>query len=225
MRISPDRFDELLDASKTRVLYQMQSRHERDNADLDPRLALLHQINEEAQRDGGQAGTHAYEMIAAVEEINAGNTETLIQLIAAIVMVARNDNPLLDQLTVSFTPHDIDEMQKAWEMTANRDGYMTTVTLTRKPEAGESWLLDADEDPTGAKEQAQQQPERPVWAVRAGDGSIHGYPVKGAAQHAIYGEFRSDQIAKVENRWCLHPDCPAERCNQEPEVASDVQHA
>lgn len=230
MRITPEQFDDLIDTADVLINDGDDFRHdESSDVPLDPRLRLLAEINDLIAASPA-AGTHAYEMMAAVEQINAGNTAVLIELIAAVVMLARNDNPLCDQLTVTFSPHDIDEMQKRWEMDAKRDDMWLTVTLTRKPEAGESWLADTEENGDGAKPQAEaaDTPERPVWAIRNGLGSLFRMHDKADAERQIRGEpghelqshFADDPAAVIENRWCLHPECPSSICNR---VAEDTE--
>ena len=210
MLLSPDQLDAILDKSETRVLYKPNT----GQVDLDPRLALLYQLNEVLQMAGGNAGTHAYDMMAAVEEINTGNMAVLIELIAAVVLSGCISD---DATTIetSFTPQDIDDMQKRFEMSASRNGLLLTVRLDRKPEEGVSWRLDETEDPVGARDQATGHPERPRWTVRDSEGVFHPYPTKGHAQLALVNDFRGDEIARVENRYCLHYDCPSTHCNDE----------
>lgn len=220
-QITPDQLDDLLETADVFM----------DNGDdfsppedqdvaHDPRLRFLAELNDLLAQDSGSAGTHAYDMIAAVEEINAGNTAVLIELIAATVMMKRQDNPLPDTISVTFSPSDIDDMQRAYHMDAKRDGMQLTVTLTKKAEPSESWQLAEEPDTGEALEQATEPPERPVWCVRTGDGSLVPCADKKDAE-AVLRAQDLDPMAHVENRFCLHPDCPSTGCNK-AEVTSDA---
>lgn len=223
-QLSPDQFDDCLGRALVQVEYR-----EDEESSLDPRLALLHEINEELSKDGGQAGTHAYEMLAAAEEINAGNTAVLMELVAAVVMWKLGETlveqlrplqlagPILaDPLSVEFTPQDIDDMQRTYQIDAKRDGMLLTVTLTRREKAAASWLSD-DETPDGAKPQAMP-PDRPqgaLWAVVDTNGTLHGMPSRATAESFV----RDNEGYSVQNRHCYHQTCPNTRC-MAPEVTS-----
>lgn len=219
MRLSPDQLDDVLQRSSTRILYEQNT----GQRELDARLALLFELNEELAKDGGQAGTHAYDMMAAVEEINAGQTAVLIELVAALTLAkgwekkfkwAATDR----SLSLTFQPSDIDDMQRAYNMDVKRDGMHVTVTLTRKEAPTESWQLEAGEDATGAREQAPAQPERPLWCVRTtgtdGNPYIRRCHDRADAERVLKPISREDPNAHVENRFCLHPECPSTGCNQ-----------
>jgi hypothetical protein len=205
MQLSPDQLDDVLTTADVSVT------NNQDDAELDPRLNLLYELNRELAKDGGQAGTHAYDMMAAVEEINAGNASVLIELIAAVVM---SKSAFLGDTTasVTFSPSDIDEMQRHYEVGATRDGMQLTVTLTPKDTPGPSWRTDAQESGEGAYPQAEapDTPERPVWAVRDGT-TLVGCEDRPAAEAWAR---KGPETATVENRFCLHSECPSTHCNQ-----------
>jgi hypothetical protein len=210
MKLSPDQLDDILARADVTI---EDAGH--GKTDLDPRLSLLHEINEELAKDGGQAGTHAYDMMAAVEEINTGNTAVLIELIAAVVMSGLISDKA-SAIAVSFSPVDIDEMQKQFVVDAKRDGMQLTVTLTRRSLPTKSWLADADESGAGAKPQAEavDTPERPVWAVRTADGVLVGMESREDAETQFsQANPPYDTTARIENRFCLHETCPSTRCN------------
>lgn len=186
----------------------------------DARVRFLDELNS-VLATGSSAGTHAYDMMAAVEEINAGQTATLIELVAAVVMWKRQENPLPDPISVTFTPADIDAMQRAYQMDVKRDGMHLTVTLTAKTAPTESWQLDEGEDGAGAREQAEKPPERPVWAIRTFSGALIGCEGRDDAEETLHTHHRYDMMAAVENRFCLHETCPSTRCNQ-GEVTSNA---
>jgi len=206
-QLSPDQLDDCLG----RALIEVRYREDEDSL-LDPRLALLHQINEELKKDGGEAGTHAYEMLAAAEEINAGNTAVLIELIAAVTMWKTETRRNPDTMTVEFTPHDIDVMQRGYQIHAKRDGMLLSVTLIRREEAAESRLKD-DETPDGAKPQAMPSdaPEPPLWGVRTVFGVWEQKCSREEAEEAIRDEYANDPVATLEGRYCPYDYCPSTR--------------
>lgn len=221
-QLSPDQLHDCLERAGVEVVYPRSPR------DLLPLLSLLHEVNEELAKDGGQAGTHAYDMMAAVEEINAGNTAVLIELIAALVMWKTETRRNPDEMTVSFTPQDIDVMQKAYQVVAKRDGYLLTVSLVKRANPAESWL--SDKEPTaGAKPQATppDTPEAPLWALRSLSGSLflcdsreHAERVlRGAEEHPTVPRAIMGGDLSIQNRHCLHTECPSARC-MAPEVTS-----
>lgn len=216
-RLSPDQLDDILDRHQLRI--------EQDDEDeeLDPRLVFLSDLNDELAK-GGNAGTHAYDMMAAVEEINAGNTRVLIELIAAVVLAKTAQKGILAR-SVTFAPQDIDDMQRAYDMTVKRDGMHVTVTLNKKDEPTESWQLGEGEDGEGAKDQATAPPERPVWAIAGGCDADMVPALKGpyasrAEAEEAYSRLPADRF-RIQNRFCMHGNCPSDRCNH-PEATSDA---
>lgn len=208
-QITPDRLDDILDKLGLSIDGQALD-DDSEDMPVDPRLLFLGELNELLAKDGGQAGTHAYDMMAAVEEINTGNARVLIELIAGVVMMKRNENPLLDTMSVTFQPSDIDDMQRNYEFGVKRHGLHVTVTLVKKAEPTESWTF-RDDDEVPAKSQAEAQPERPVWAIRVGD-VLTGYPNRTVAENTLR-RMVPDLGAQIENRYCLHPECPTTGCN------------
>lgn len=168
------------------------------------------------------AGTTAYEMIAAMETANLETTETLINMVAATVLMK-----IGGPRSVSISPADMDAMYRAYDMTAKRDGMITTVSIMPRP--NDSAIeppvsLYATENTSAEEPQPQAEGQvyvRPVWAISYHDkdgkpclASMHDR--RDAERHVgDYGD-----LAAVENRCCLHPDCPAEHCNR-VEVTSD----
>ena len=222
--ITLDQLDDCLEVSEA-FLDNGDDFNPEENADIahDPRPRLLDAINAELAKDGGQAGTHAYDMMAAVEEINAGNTAILIELVAAVVLA--KSHPDAPDRSITFQPSDIDDMQRAYDMTTKRDGMHLTVTLTKKAETTESWQAGPEESGEGALEQAVRPPERPVWAIAGGcdadmTPSLKGpYESRSAAEEA-FRTLPQDRF-RIQNRFCMHPSCPTKHCYG-PEVTSNA---
>lgn len=209
-QISPNQLDDILEKLGLSIDGAALD-DDSEDMPVDPRLLFLAELNEELAKDGGQAGTHAYDMMAAVEEINTGNTRVLIELIAGVVMMKRSENPLLDTMSVTFQPSDIDDMQRNYEFGVKRHGLHVTVTLTKKAEPSESWTF-RDDDDVPAKQQVEAQPDRPVWAIRVGD-TLTCFPNRPMAENSLR-QMTPELGGQIENRYCLHSDCPTTGCNQ-----------
>lgn len=173
------------------------------------RLATLREITAEIEiaREDPQAGTHAYELIAATEAANIENTETLIHLVAATVLCN------LGEREVSFTPADMDHMHQHFIMSAVRDGMSTTVKIERRDESLPPMALQPGIDASPAKPQAPEHVyDRPLWAVRVGNKLIPALDrIDAETRQAMEGA-----LATVENRFCYHPDCPSTKCQRAP---------
>lgn len=219
-QITPDQIDDVLKKLGLRLDYSGDEEVEVEY-ELDERVALSRELNDLLARDSGSAGTHAYEMMAAVEEINAGNTSVLIELITGVVMMKRQENQIADPISVTFQPSDIDDMQRAYDMDVKRDGMHITVTLTRRETPTESWSDGEGESTEGARNQAPALPERPVWAVRDGSGDLWICTDKPEAENELKRFCRDDPMAHIENRFCQHKECPSTGCNKR-EVTSDA---
>lgn len=185
--------------------------------------------------DAPAAGTSAYQMVADTATAQLQTTETLIHMVAAtVLMKMMNYDVPIEQNTVevTFSPTDMDEMHRRYEMTAKHDGMLTTVhikprpdeiapprppieaNLERKPES----LMTQDDGEGPFKPQAAPHVyDRPIWAIRFyvhGKPKLHQMDNQGAAERQVrsYLPVEGDPEAVIENRFCLHVGCPADRC-------------
>lgn len=164
------------------------------------------------------AGTSAYEMVAAIETQNVEVTETLIHMTAATVLAKLIDEEGGGRCNVSFSPADMDSMHQRYIMHSTREGLVTTVKIEPRPDAftdpPTSFYAEqgADADEPAKPQAAEHVFDRPLWAARI-DGKL--FPSSDHAQaQALVGRADVGQIAQVENRFCYHPECPAEHCNR-----------
>jgi len=178
------------------------------------------------------AGTSAYELVAAAEQNHVETTETLIHMVAATALMRLIGDDTLAEMaetgsaSVSFSPQDMDRMHRDYEMSALRDGLITTVKITRRGdesappappgeahlEALPESLMTQDEDETPFEPQAEEHVyDRPLWAARI-NGKLYPKSDRESAGRACRIS-RAEDICQVENRFCYHNDCPAERCN------------
>lgn len=161
--------------------------------------------------EGGKAGTHAYDMLAAAETDHAKDTETLIHMVAATVLHRLIAEEGGGRANVSFSPADMDEMHKLYEMIVNRDGMTTEIKLVPRKEHAKSLQLGFDPAPANpAHEQAGLIPREPNWfAVIAGE-RLHCADQR-SAESKVRDSMKSDPtvMAQVENRRCPVGKCPA----------------
>lgn len=173
------------------------------------------------------AGSSAYQMVADAAQAQVQTTETLIHMVAATVLmkVRQPQEPVVAEHSVSFSPFDMDEMHRRYEMTAKHDGMLTIVSikprpdeiapprppaeanLERKPES----LMTQDEAEAPAKPQAEPHVyDRPLWAVRR-NGKLIPCSDQAEAERKVR-VAKADTMISIENRFCYHADCPASGC-------------
>lgn len=186
------------------------------------------------------AGTSAYEMVAASETAHVQTTETLIHMVAATVLAVLIDEEGGGRTNVSFSPAEMDSMHQRYMLDAKHDGLITTVSITPREGAfpngmtvrtapakanaqddpPESFYADQGIDTRDAKPQAEEHVfDRPLWAARI-DGTIYPASDRKQAERAVATRLAEepDTIAQVENRFCYHDDCPADRCMKVADV-------
>lgn len=183
-----------------------------------------HQIDAvRAEIGQSAAGTTAYDMVAAVETQHVEVTETLINMVAATVLARLIDEEGGGRANITFSPADMDAMHQRYEMTATRDGMLTTIKIEPRPGAFPPLAL-SDRMGTDDSEPALPQAEehvfsRPLWAVRVEGNKLYPCSDRAAAEQRIEKAMRNypDAVAEIENRWCYHNDCPASGCNRDPD--------
>lgn len=190
----------------------------------------------EADAAEPSAGTSAYTMMAESERANLEVSETLINMVAATVLAKLIADEGGGRANIEFSPKDMDEMHQRYEIDATRDGMLTKVKLVPRPgafataeiivtedqpKAPESLYSTQDRDEAPAKAQTPEHVyDRPLWATRV-DGKLFPASSKDQAERMVKGA-KGNQIAAIENRFCYHKECPAERCNvAATEVASE----
>lgn len=160
------------------------------------------------QEEGGKAGTHAYDLLAASEIEHVKSTETLIHMVAATVLHRLIAEEGGGRSNISFSPADMDEMHKLYEMDVNRDGMTTEIKLKPRKEHAKSLQLGFDPAPTNpAHAQAGLIPREPHWFARIDNERIHATD-KRSAEDAVRNAPEG-VAASVENRRCPKVECPA----------------
>lgn len=172
-------------------------------------------------------------------------TSTLMDMLAATILATLIDQEGGGRTNITFSPHSMKEKMAAWNYTVETDGLIRTVRISPVNEA-EFEPGDGDQIQRGmmlkglgpvvdsGKVLPQAEPKeynRPVWAIRvdSDDPDDQGSRLlrmhdQADATRQLRQMVGDHPTAKIENRFCLHPDCPATGCNREsaPEVASEA---
>lgn len=168
------------------------------------------------------AGTSAYEMLAMSATAELDTIEQMVYLTAATVLAKLIDDEGGGRVNISFSPLDMDLAIQRYDLETSRDGMTTNVKLVPKPGAfaqkpPTSLYLEptTTEDDTPAKPQVlahSPTEDRPLWAARIA-GKLFPASTKSQAEKMATSNPSPDTVSQVENRFCYHADCPAERCN------------
>jgi hypothetical protein len=185
-------------------------------------INLCEAVLEDAQ--GGSASTHAYDMLADYSKIDLDNLESLINLTAAVVLM-QGMQRAIDWETpgvrsVEFSPKEMDDLIRNYEVTSDRTGLLTKVVIKRKHR--EDGIMEHGT----AKEAAAAQPQaeakvhdRPIWTIRfygkRGKPHLNRMDDRAQAEERL-SDYVSPLVEQpeptIENRFCLHPGCPSDRC-------------
>jgi hypothetical protein len=183
---------------------------------FDPWVQAARKLAVAAKRqveEGGLAGTHAYDLIAAQAGEDAKVAETLIEMVAATVLHKLIEEEGGGRANVTFSPSDMDEMHKRYNMIVNRDGMTTEIKIEPRPSERASLKLSYDREGTmekPASPQAEAKPEEPHWFAKIGGERLHAAD-KRSAENAVRLAISDDPttVAEVENRRCPQSKCPA----------------
>lgn len=166
-----------------------------------------------------QAGTHAYDLLAAFAKADVDNTVALIELVAATVLYKLIDEEGGGRSNITFSPKDMDDMIRSYEIESGHEGLITTVKISPREKSVHGMFFDPDPTTaTSTHDQAQPKDERPVWAIRwfddAGQPHLHRMHDRADAERQI-ASYHRDGVPNgdIENRMCMHIDCPSTRCN------------
>ncbi len=155
----------------------------------------------------GTAGTHAYDMIAAIAEHEAATTYSLMEMIAAAVMVRAG------LAGVQITVADIDAVVRGFEFVPQPpEPGVLSVVLRRRNEPDTSLMVNNDPTLRGpaAPQVVPDNPpaERAFWFARTGGVRRGPMPRHAAEQVALAALRTGDKLAMTENRACARDTCP-----------------
>lgn len=162
-------------------------------------------------------------------------TSTLMDMTVATVLATLIEEEGGGRSNISISPMSMDHMNQHYIYEVRNEGLIRHVSIKMREDSPlqdeANWrepshrhgLVDIAPDALTIDQlKPQAEPkvhDRPVWAVRDGAG-LHEMPDEEAAKAFVLKSV--DPIAAVENRFCLHPDCPSTGCNH-TEATSDAE--
>lgn len=185
-------------------------------------------------------------MLTAAQALENEVTSTLLDMAVATVLATLFEEEGGGRCNVSISPNSMNYMTKNYTYSVTMDGLTRNIAIQMREDSPlqteEGWVapsnrhavaLDPDMNGAGAKPQAEpKEHNRPVWAVKT---TSHDFvndamvPVlrnchdRKDAERQCLDMLKRDPTrpATVENRYCLHPECPSTGCN-EAEATSDA---
>lgn len=186
-------------------------------------------------------------------------TDTLMNMLAATILATLINEEGGGRTNIRFSPGSMSIALAEWDYTVEHDGLERLVKIApkdgegwiaEKPESKLTHLLMGEDGPLPTQSNGndgaphpQAEPHeynRPHWTV-----CYTKHDDQGESKHVLRCHDRADAqrqlkkfdpvsvlagVAKIENRWCLHPECPASGCNEDPtqrdtpsEVTSDSE--
>lgn len=162
-------------------------------------------------------------------------TSTLMDMTVATVLATLIEEEGGGRSNISISPMSMDHMNQHYIYEVRNEGLIRHVSIKMREDSPlqdeANWrepshrhgLVDMAPDALTIDQlKPQAEPkvhDRPVWAVRDGAG-LHEMPDEDAAKAFVLKSV--DPIAAVENRYCLHQDCPSTGCNH-AEATSDAE--
>jgi hypothetical protein len=167
-------------------------------------------------------------------------TDVLINMLLVTVLGTLIDQEGGGRTNITISPALMSKMMAEWNHTVEMNGLERTVRIT--PARPEEWEA-TEESPADAKlgsliagfgpvvdsDKALPQAEpheykRPLWVVAATfeeTGALTFYRAhdRSGAERELRSWDAAQALASnahIENRWCLHPECPSTGCNHDP---------
>lgn len=175
-------------------------------------------------------------------------TSTLLDMTVATVLAKLIDQEGGGRTNFSFSPMDMAAVMKEWSYTVEHDGMVRTVRI--KPLDEEAFeeadgavlqhsalaraMSSADDetappvppvdDLTTKPQAATHEFKRPLWVVRR-DGELFEKPNRKSADASVraYLRLNPEVPATVENRWCIHTECPTSGCHYDASKRDSVE--
>ena len=168
-------------------------------------------------------------------------TSTLMDMTVATVLATLIEEEGGGRSNVSISPMSMDHMQQHYIYEVRNEGMIRHVSIRMREDSDlrneEAWrepsnrhgVMHQVEDTSNAKPQAEPKVhDRPVWAVRIPiDGEepyLRPCNDEDHARKILRAVSGSHPLAAIENRYCLHVDCPTTGCNKS-EATSDSDGA
>jgi len=159
-------------------------------------------------------------------------TSTLVDMTIATVLATLIEEEGGGRSNIAFSAMAMDHMMKHYEYTSEMDGLVRNVKIKLREDSdlndAEAWrapsnrhgVMHQDESPEGAKPQADPvEHDRPVWAIVYYDGDDNRKIAKmndrrDAQAHLADYTHLGVPAPHIENRFCVHPECPSQGCTR-----------
>lgn len=165
-------------------------------------------------------------------------TSTLMDMTVATVLATLIEEEGGGRSNIGISPLSMDHMMKHYLYEVRNEGMIRHVSIKLREDSNlqdeAAWrepsnrhgVMHQDEDTSNAKPQAEPKVhDRPVWAVRIPiDGEepyLRPCNDEDHARKILRAVSGSHPLAAIENRYCLHVDCPTTGCNH-AEATSDA---
>lgn len=204
-------------------------------------------IREYAEKIASLSNDNGAALAAAMLENEI--TSTLMDMTVATVLATLIEEEGGGRSNIGISPLSMDHMMKHYLYEVRNEGMIRHVSIKLREDSNlqdeAAWrepsnrhgVMHQDEDTANAKPQAEPKAhDRPVWAVRHGDEVLMARDKEHAGTLALElsraedrksldscGHFLAEdrKVVGVQNRWCLHLDCPASGCNHDPKLRDE----
>lgn len=187
-------------------------------------------------------------MLVAAQALENEVTSTLLHMAVATVLATLFEEEGGGRCNVAISPNSMNHMTKNYTYSVTMEGLTSHIAIQMREDSPlqteEGWskpsnrhavALDENEDPTGALPQAEPKDyDRPIWAVRTSRyvrEADEWHPVllnchdraDAERQCVTIANGHNGRTAHVENRYCLHVECPASGCTQSEATSEPVE--
>lgn len=169
-----------------------------------------------------KAGTSAYQLIGAAAAAEVETTDTLMQMLAATILATLIEEEGTGRSNITYSPASMDHVMMHYNFTTEKRAMATTIRIKMKPDSAlrqeTNWRAPSNrhevEDVSNAKPQAEPKTyDRPIWAIRWGE-QLYEYDTRRQAEADMISRDDGGIPASLENRMCMHIECPTTVCNR-----------
>lgn len=201
-------------------------------------------IREYAEKIAALSSDNGATVAAAMLENEV--TSTLMDMTVATVLATLIEEEGGGRSNIGISPLSMDHMMKHYLYEVRNEGMIRHVSIKLREDSNlqdeAAWrepsnrhgLVDVAPDSLTIDQlKPQAEPKeynRPVWAVRFWCATGDGFrpELRACADHedaarTVRGYHDDDgrPDASIENRWCLHEDCPTSGCNHDPKLRDE----
>lgn len=188
-------------------------------------------------------------MLVSAAALENEVTSTLMDMLAATILATLIEEEGGGRSNITYSPMSMEHMAQHYTYETENDGLIRTVRIKLREDSNlndqAAWrepsnrhgLVPVESEVSGAGAKPQAEPKehnRPVWAIRYIDKEEQPHLAlmhdqADATRHVGDYESPGAPLPEVQNRWCLHADCPTTGClmsdklrDPAPEVASEA---